>query len=205
MKALFATLLMCASALAAQAQIATVSTPEPLLRGVQSNLYNPILSADGTKLMFSNADYSNLRMYDFDLGATVNVCDEPRAGYSATFSPDGRSITLVTRTRTDINAPASMNVKRYDIANAALLSLPAEQPRNVAAIAAASTTSVRTAGDALYINVNGREKSFSPVEAVAYLWASLSPDGSKVMFVAAGKGIYVTDLEGNILDRKSVV
>ena len=34
-----------------------------------------------------------------------------------------------------------------------------------------------------------------------YCWPSLSPDGTKVMFVAAGKGIYITDLKGCILSQ----
>ncbi len=62
--------------------------------------------------------------------------------------------------------------------------------------------SARTAGSELFITVNGVEKSYSPIESYAgYLWASVSPDQSKVMFFAAGKGIVITDLEGNVLLR----
>ena len=57
-----------------------------------------------------------------------------------------------------------------------------------------------TEGSRLHVIVNGEERVFSPVDSWAgYLWASLSPDGKKVAFFAAGKGIVVIDLRGQML------
>ena len=61
-------------------------------------------------------------------------------------------------------------------------------------------TSVCVQGSKLFITTNGVTKEYSPVDSYAgYLWASLSPDGKKVAFFAAGKGIVVTDLNGKVL------
>lgn len=199
MKQILAAFLLCSAALPAFAQIADVSSPQPLLRGVQSNLYNPVLSADGSRLLFSNADYSNLRMYDFNLGVTVKISEDARSGYEATFNDDASAVTFVTRTAPDASTPATMTTRRYDVATATVSNDGPQGRRLAPAARKVGKNSVRTVDNVLYINVNGRETSCSPVDAVAYLWASLSPDGSKVMFVAAGKGIYVTDLNGNIM------
>lgn len=149
---------MCA-AITVNARMAEVSKAEPVLRGVETDLFHPVLSADGSQVLFSNADYSNLRTYDFNSGAVSKIDNNDRhAALYARF--DGDKVSLVPPTK------------------------------------------VRTEGSTLYINVNGTEKAYHPVDAYAgYLWESLSPDGTKVMFVAAGKGVFIVDLEGNIVAR----
>lgn len=60
--------------------------------------------------------------------------------------------------------------------------------------------SVSTNRSNLIINRNGVEKVVSPVDSYAgYIWASLSPDNSKIVFLAAGYGLVVTDLDGNVI------
>lgn len=151
---LFVSLVM---ALGANAQMAKVSAPKPLLKGVETALFHPVLSADGKHLLFADADYSNLRAYDFESGAVEKIAVDNRKALSARFD-------------------ASNNVD----------------------FTPAST--VRTEGSTLFITVNGVEKACHPVDSYAgYLWESLSPDGTKVMFAAAGKGVFITDLDGNII------
>lgn len=49
---------------------------------------------------------------------------------------------------------------------------------------------------ALYIN--GEKKILAPLGEGNYIWPSVSPDGTKLLFTRAGKGTYVSDLQGNI-------
>ena len=158
MKKIILTLcLTCAAATTLSAQLADISSPTPLLKGVESEMYNPVLSADGKQLMFSASDYTNLRTFDFESGAVSKINANRAQAYKARF---------------DANDNVTFNY----------------------------ATSVRTEGSTLYITVNGRETGYSPVESYAgYLWESLSPDGQKVMFVAAGHGVVITDLKGNVL------
>lgn len=77
-------------------------------------------------------------------------------------------------------------------------------PHHSAAIqqSAKSSVDVRTEGSQLIISRNGVEKSYTPVESVSgYIWASVSPDNTKIVFFSGAKGLIVTDLEGNILSR----
>lgn len=141
----------------ANAQMATISTPEPLLKGVETNLFHPVLSTDGTRVLFSDADYSNLRTYDFESGVVSHVAVPQAEAFDARFDADGK-------------------------------------------VTVAAPTSVRTEGTNLIISKNGKETSYSPVDCYAgYLWSSMSPDGTKVMFVAAGKGVFIVDLDGNVI------
>lgn len=214
------TLGLCmAISLAASAQLADVGRPEAIMQGTHSDLYNPVLSRDGSKLLFSAADYSNLRIYDFASGAAATICTDARSGFDAQFTADGCEVIYVSQTD-GADGRKYRRLRSYDIARGANANLtePARRIERPAlgteAIDAridgttrrlgkrAVSRAVRTEGSTLYITVDGKESAYSPVASEAgYLWESLSPDGTKVMFVAAGKGIVVTDLKGNVLAR----
>lgn len=196
------------------AQIANVESVTPLLKGVESDMHHPILSVDGSRLLFSSCNYTGLRMYDFNDNVVTKVSDEDRAGFDATFSPDGREIYFVTQTREGVRN--LRQVKKYDIASRQITEMT-QQGRIVGRPVATTkgfattvdgtlvatdkkSTRVRTEGAQLFITQNGVEKAYTPIEgSVGYIWASLSPDGSKVMFFAAAHGIVITDLNGKIL------
>ena len=142
---------------ALNAQMARISSAQPILKGIETDLYHPVLSEDGSRVLFSNANYSNLRTYDFESGVVSKINVDNRTALNAHF---------------DANNVLSLN----------------------------PVTSVRTEGTTLYITKNGVEKGYHPVDCYAgYLWESISPDGTKVMFVAAGKGIFITDLDGKVI------
>lgn len=206
------------TALYAQAQIARTSRPEPLMSGTYTDLYNPVLSADGTKLLFSSADYSNLRLYDFESGAATLICSEARSGLDAQFSADGKTVIYVSQQ----TQPDGINMRRlrsYDVVKGSNINLsePARAISRPMIDGSAFQSNidgrrysrgkkvaqgVRTEGTTLYITVNGKENAYSPItESAGYIWASLSPDRNKVMFYAAGHGIVITDLSGNIIAR----
>lgn len=56
----------------------------------------------------------------------------------------------------------------------------------------------------MYLTVDGRRILCSPLgtEGMSYLWPSVSPDGSKLLFFAAGYGTYTCNLDGS--DLKSL-
>ncbi len=214
MKKLLLTVMAFVGVVSMNAQIATVESVTPLLKGVESEMYNPVLSADGSRLLFSNCNYAGLRMYDFNDNVVTKVSTEARAGFDATFSPDGNEIYFVTQTR-DGNRNLRQ-VKKYNIASRETIELT-RQGRVVGRPVATTkgfattidgqlvatdnkTTRVRTEGTQLFVSKNGVEKAYTPIEgSVGYIWASLSPDANKVMFFAAGFGIVITDLNGKVL------
>ena len=139
---------------AGHAQIARVSTPEPILKGQESEMYNPVMSKDGSTLLFSDVDHTNLRSYDLQAGVVSAVKATSKEAMTAQFDKAGKVVF--------------------------------------------SSPVVEAKGSTIIIN----GKSYSPVPSYAgYTWESVSPDGKKVMFFAAGVGIIVTDLNGNIIAR----
>lgn len=211
-------IMLFAVASTATAQIAETGAPVRLLKDTQSELYNPILSADGQKLLYSAADYSNLRLYDFNDNVSVTVSKESRSGLDAQFTPDGKAVVFVDQ-NTGANGMAMRQVKKYDIAARKTVELseasrfvgrPVVADNSVSAVVGKKkiaagkklTAGVRTEGTRLFITVNGVETAYTPVtKSAGYVWASMSPDGSKVMFFAAGHGIVITDLRGNIISE----
>ncbi len=139
----------------AYAQLADVGLAHRLLEDVETTMYYPSISADGSKILFTTENYQGLRCYDLNNDVVEVLSREPRAGLSAS--------------------------ERLTADNA---------------------VKVATSGSELLITRNGVTKSYSPVESYAgYLWASVSPDQKKVMFFAAGSGIYITDLNGNVISK----
>ena len=53
----------------------------------------------------------------------------------------------------------------------------------------------------IYVYVDGRRTEIQPLkgENINYIWISLSPDNSRILFTAAGKGTYICDLKGNVV------
>lgn len=202
------------AALTAQAQIVEVQSTSQLLKGVDSDMYYPVISSDGSKLLYTTENFVGLKMYDFNDDVTLKISDAERAGLDASFSRDGKSVYYVTQLIND--GKNIRQAKSYNLAEKKELAISAEgrvvrKPLalkggvmtavdgDISATVKNATT-VRSEGSVLYIGINGVEKAYTPVESHAgYLWESLSPDGTKVLFFAAGKGIYVTDLNGNIL------
>ena len=214
MKKLLLSIMAIVGVMSMNAQIAEVESVTPLLKGVESEMYHPILSSDGSQLLFSEVNFKGLRLYDFNDNVVVKVSTEARAGFDASFSPDGKEIYFVTQTREGVRN--LRQVKKYDIASRQTIEMT-QQGRVVGRLVATAkgfattvdgklvttdskATRVRTEGAQLFIAKNGVEKAYTPIEGSAgYIWASLSPDGKKVMFFAAAHGIVITDLNGNIL------
>ena len=181
MKRYLIALLAVMAFVTSKSQVVKVLSTEPLLKGVESEMYHPVISSGGEYLLFTSVNYTGLKVYDFANNVTTKISEEPRAGFMPAFA--GSEVKYETKARGTFGRGA-IATKTFKL----------EKKVNTSAVA------VRTEGSKLYISRNGVEKSYTPVESGAgYLWESVSPDGSKVMFFAAGKGIVITDLNGKVL------
>lgn len=202
-------------ALVASAQQVTVTSNTRLLKGVEGSAYYPVLNSTGSQLLFASGESYGLKMYDFADNVVSRISDEMGAGIDASFSANG-DVYYVTQKLGD-NRLIYRTGMRYDNATAkSEVVLEAQHgyvrpelgtrangfkgAKKSFAPAKGLGTAVCVQGSVLYITKNGVTKEYTPVPSYAgYLWASLSPDGKKVAFFAAGKGIVVTDLNGKVL------
>ena len=205
---------MSSALMSAWSQQVVVLEHKRLLKGVESPAYYPVLNATGNKLLFTDADACGLKLYDFENDVVTRITSQAGAGIDAFFGNDGK-VYYVTQERNERNL-VYRTAHAYDAATAAdAVVLPAQHGavHPVKAMTGAAfkgeshsyrapstSVGVYTEGSTVVIVRNGREQAFSPVPSHAgYLWASLSPDGSRVAFFAAEKGIYIIDLNGKVL------
>ena len=183
--------------LPAVAQEVEVTSRQRLLEGVEGPVYYPVLNSAGDRLLFSTEEGA-LKLHDFADGVTTVVTRDYVAGRDACFGRDGKVyfVTqsvgedhLVYRTGQCYDASTRKADVVTPMRHGAMRAVPAEQG-----------DAVWTEGSRVHVTVGGEERVFSPVDSWAgYLWASLSPDGQRVAFFAAGKGIVVIDLRGQVV------
>lgn len=214
MKQLLLSILGCCSLLAGAQQV-TVVKQERLLQGVEGPAYYPVLDRTGARLLFASGVEYGLKLYDMNTGAVTPVSNERCAGIDATFGNDGNVYyvgqkinenNLIYRTgyKFDVNKASTdivLEAQHGAVSRAVgTRGVVMRGPRKNYASARNIGTAVDVQGSNLLITVNGKQHSYSPVESYAgYLWPSLSPDGTKVLFFAAGAGAFVTDLNGKVL------
>lgn len=192
-----ALLLLAAVMLPAMAQEVEVVSRQRLLDGVEGPAFYPLLNSAGDRLLFST-EAGALKLHDLADGVTTVVTKDYVAGRDACFGADGKVYfvtqevgedRLVYRTGQRFDASTRKSDIVTPTRHGAMRAMPAE-----------SGSAAWTEGSRVHVTVNGEERVFSPVDSwTGYLWASLSPDGKRVAFFAAGKGIVVIDLRGQVL------
>ena len=208
-------MVLAALMLPLMAQEVEVTSLRRLLDGVEGPAYYPVLDAAGTRLLFSTEDGA-LKLHDLADGVTTTVTRDYVAGHDACFGGDGK-VYFVTQQVGDEDHLIYRTGQCYDAATRQCAVVTPSQHGAVHAVAATRGGALKspgrdyrsssdigdaawTEGSRVHVTVGGEDRVFSPVDSWAgYLWASLSPDGKRVAFFAAGKGIVVIDLRGQVL------
>ena len=208
-------IMLAAVLLPSMAQEVEVVSHQRLLEGVEGPAYYPVLNQAGDRLLFLSENGS-LKFYDLTDNVTTTVTDGYVAGNDACWGGDGK-VYFVTQ-QVQENHLIYRTGQSFDPTTHKAAQLTEPQHGAVRAVAASRGGALKapggrdyqsqsdigsaawTEGNRVHVTVNGEERVLTPVDSWAgYLWASLSPDGKKVAFFAAGKGIVVIDLRGQML------
>lgn len=219
MKHLFITVLMLSWAAAGSAQLLSVGSVEEvnLPAGMQAD--QAVISPDGKSLVMStNSDHS-LRQVDLISGKTVKVTDNGSI-LGLVFTGDSRNIVFRQST-TDDKRLRYTAVKSADLATGAETTVVkptralngfAVKGRDITSVEnmECSATNIDGGGaiqapvasihyGQLMITVNGKTKAINPngKEGRSYLWPSVSPDATRVLYYLGGDGCYVCDIDGS--------
>lgn len=195
------------------AQQCDVTSLQRLLEGVEGQAFYPVLNTAGDALLFTTRD-GGLKLYDMTDNVTTLITRDYVAGNDACWGGDGK-VYFVTQRVGDDDHLVYRSGMCYDpeertsvcltpARHGALRPVPASRQGAIKAPGYSSATDIGSAawteGSRVHITVGGEERVFSPVDSWAgYLWASLSPDAKRVAFFAAGKGVVVIDLRGQLL------
>ncbi|HEX2962554.1 MAG TPA: hypothetical protein VHO43_12225 [Ignavibacteriales bacterium] len=187
----------------------------------QGEFYFPKNSPDGLKIFFTSASYKGIWYYDVSAKKIIPFATEEGAGYEYVFSNDNKAIiyrannlderglrhnqSLVRRSLEDLQSQV--------IVTATELSTPKVLASNKVAYMASGNVILKADGSRLnktgasdlavynvdgkiILYMNGAKKEFSPFEGGQYIWPSLSPDGTKILFTEVHKGAFISDLDG---------
>ena len=183
---------------------------------VDSCGFFPQISPDGQWLLFSTTDASHLILKNLSTGDHRVVSMTGFPGFDAIFGADGK-IYYVTQERKKGNLiyrtghcydpstgkdevvlkPQLGQVRPLHAAAGVVIN----GERQVYSSAKNVGAWVYTRGSTLYlVDATGVSRALQPVDdSNGYLWASFSPDGTRVMFEAASHGVVVCDLNGSVI------
>lgn len=188
---------------------------------LQSSAHHPTLNADGNLLLYSSDNFKGLYFYDFETKTEKKVSEVQNSGYDPIFSNDNskvffRNTSFIDRRRYDALESYDLNTgKQVQMIKPQRDLRAAKSYHNGAVIQADNKLNKTTFGRTkaaipvyvsseslkMYVYVDGQRMLINPIkgENINYIWTSLSPDNTKILFTAVGKGTFVCDLSGKIV------
>jgi Tol biopolymer transport system component len=193
--------------------------------GNDHNFTAPQFSPDGGKILFSEAGFKGLWLYDISKKSLNQLNDLTETGYEPVFSPDGQKIYFRTDNYIEYKRYSSLAMQTIDdkqvdylAKDVRRLSTPAlidkqtvvyRQDKSLNAVNTGSKEKMLvknvtdtygfTEDQKIVLVSNGVRKEMTPVGKGNYIWLSLAPDKTKMLFTVAGGGTFISDLNGNIL------
>jgi len=177
--------------------MAGISVSQPVKIDIPAGAAHPILSPDGSKMLFTTADHTGLSILDMTTGVSREIADDPAAGFNPAFSADSRSV--VFRTADVRDGLTVRDARKFSLTDG---STSVIQDFNRSTVAPQDMVGDESYAIADYkvikIINNGKESSVTPLaDGYSYLWASLSPDGSKLLFTEPFMGVFIADADGS--------
>ena len=227
MKNLFITALMLGWAVAGSAQLLSVSGVEKVNLPAGMEADQAVISPDGTFVVMSINSDRSLQRLDLTTGKAVKVA-ENGSMLGLEFTDDSRSIVYRQSTTNDKHLRYTA-VKAVDLATGAETTVVkptrklngfAVEGRDIASVEnkrfhATNIDGVKAAKvpvasiyyGQLLVTVDGKTKAINPngKEGCSYLWPSVSPDGTKVLYYLGSDGCYVCDIDGGNPVRIGVI
>ncbi len=216
MKKIFLTTAVMFAALSMSAQLATVTSVDRV--NTESAIEKPVISADGSFVVGYAPQAAAIVKIDAVSGATSTVMEGKnlyglrltgdnqsvvftRANYDkkhmrknsleAVSLTGGKSQVLVKPTR-KLNAGVSISGSTV-----AAVENGRVKVRTLGATASTPTPVASISYGHLQVTVDGETKTIDPQGRGSYLWPSVSPDGTKVVYWLVGKGCFVANLDGS--------
>jgi len=191
--------------------------------GATKNAYHPLFAPDGNNIYYSTENYIGLWRYNTENKISEKLNDHSGAGFSPVFTDNGNSIVyrkeeFKNRRKYSSIVSFNLNKKTETVLEEQnrYLTRPVKSTagdivykkknkfyvydsklKNKTNSFSGKLIDLKNSNLVVYENNNPITLNFSNENQ--YLWASLSPNQSKILFTKAGIGTYISDLQGNIL------
>ena len=207
------------------AQVSVKSTNE-ITTLADGEYYYPRFSNDGSKIFFTTVNYIGIYYFDTAQNKINVVTEDVGAGYEYSITPDNKVIYYRSDNYVDgrkyssikaidlssleqriiINPTRNLSSPKVlingDVAfdhNTNLESKPADE--NLKNTLSQNDCLVFIENSKIALYINGEKRILTPLGEGNYIWPSISPDKSKLLFTLAGKGTFISDLEGKIISQ----
>ncbi|MBD3226316.1 MAG: hypothetical protein GF313_16425 [Caldithrix sp.] len=205
------------------AQPITVESVKPLWSDNQKAFYHPRFGVGDSTVFVTGSGFEGLHVININNGQLTTITEARGAGYAFAQSPDGQYVTY--RTQEFVKRRPVYELKRVDLKNGKISILEADKRSlkmistgivarltyldnaTVRQSAISGENQILSQDDIPFVTIqrreillwdNGEQKMLAPLGKQKYIWPSISPDGQKLLFTAAGVGTFISDLHGNI-------
>ena len=195
-KIFFSVMLLCSSTIGF-AQLLEVTSTEKvnLPEGVVADIAT--LSPKGDYMLLSDQKKQGLQKFDFRTGEIKSVTKALGSGYNAKISDDGNTVVF-RESQIGKDRLKKTALKSVDLTTGKVKTL-VQPTRDMKAVQTGTRPEVSIKYGQLMITHNGKTEILSPngQSGQSYLWPSVSPDGTKIVYYLATKGAYTCNIDGS--------
>lgn len=195
-KIFFSVMLLCCSTIGF-AQLLEVTSTEKvnLPEGVVADIAT--LSPKGDYMLLSDQKKQGLQKFDFRTGEIKSVSKALGSGYNAKISDDGNTV-IFRESQIGKDRLKKTALKSVDLTTGKVKTL-VQPTREMKAVQNGTRPEVSIKYGQLMITRNGKTETLSPngQSGQSYLWPSVSPDGTKIVYYLATKGAYTCNIDGS--------
>lgn len=179
----------------ASAQVLNVASVEKLDIPTNSDSKIAGISPDGAYVLITSQSNNGLQQFDLATKQVTKITDADGAGYNVEISADSKAITYREVTYTADRSRMTA-LKRHDFQTSKVSTL-VKATRDIyqARAKRAIAPTVSTADCNLVVSLGTVTKQLNPNGNGRYLWASLSPDGTKILYY--NNGVWVCNVDGS--------
>lgn len=198
------------------AQQITVLSVEKIKDTENGGYFYPKFSPANDYVLLTQVNYKGLVKYSFADKKLKTVNDDPGAGYDVQISDDGttilyKKIELINRLRHNslFTQQLSTNEKKALVAptreniagrmiNSSPIYVKGKKMIKSQPVSKSTSQNVITIEDQkMVLYKNGTRKELSPNgKDKSYIWPSISPDGTQIVYTVVGKGTFVANIDG---------
>ncbi|MFA6598749.1 MAG: hypothetical protein WCS69_13580 [Ignavibacteriaceae bacterium] len=187
--------------------------------------YFPRFASNDSTIYFTRAYYDGIESINLFSNELKTITSDPGSGFDYQFTGNGgkvfyrtdkyvngkkysdiksinlqtKQIELIESGKRNLSAPKILKSGNCIFKQDADITVNNKQKQTMQLNIIPQDTMLFYSDNNLILLIDGQKRVFDPLGEGSYLWSSLSPDKSKILFTLMGKGTYVTDLEGKVL------
>ena len=186
----------CAISMLASAQILQVVSVQELKGASYQDARVAGISPKGDYVLMTNGSNQGLKRYDIATGEMSVLTEAEGAGFNVQFAQDGNEIIYRERFTAD-NQSRYNNIVRANFALNTKEMVAKMQTNNEKMVMTGSNVVLHNTECMMHVEKNGKRIKVAPQgNDVNYIWASLSPDKTKILYYVSEMGCYVCDVNG---------